>query len=66
MITAELLRYLNDERDDLRSETRELLAMPGNHTAQVERDYAVIAALTTVIAHFEAEAAARAARGLRR
>ena len=66
MITAELLRYLDDERDALRSEVAELRAMPGNHLPQVERDTALIKAFTTVIDYFEAEAAARAAFWRRR
>ena len=62
MITTKLLRSLEDERDTLRSEVAELRAMPGNHLPQIERDTALIAALTTVIHYYEGEAAARAER----
>ena len=66
MITTELLRSLNDERDTLRSEVVELLAMPVGNMGRVEPLYALLAALTTVIDYYEAEAARAGARGLRR
>ena len=62
MITTELLRSLNDERDTLRSEVVELLAMPVGNTRQMELLYNLLAAFVTVIDYFEAEAAARAER----